>query len=139
MNKVLEQNKAKQIGAVILSWLLTALLLLLAAAFLSGKMKLRQEHIGLLSAAIVFLASTVAGWVLLRGGKERGRLITALIFWAVTAAVLLMLGFLIYGERMTLPGLLRIVVSSLCGAMLALLPGGKRPQHGGKGRFTISK
>lgn len=57
----------------------------------------------------------------------------ALLLWLVLASTLLMIGFLISSEKMSLNGLLRVLLSSLigtiCGAWIKK-PGDKRRRAG---------
>ena len=128
----MESAGTKHIVGAVLAWLTSSMLLLLLAAFLIGRLKLGSQWIEGISAAVVCLSSAAASVFLFRGRKgERPRL-SALLLWVVTAATLLMLGFLIDSDAMSFSGLIRVLVSSLLGSLSDILLKGtaKRKKRG---------
>ncbi len=133
MNISIEKGRTKRLVGVLLIWLASALLLSLMADLLIGRMKLGSQWISISAAVIVCFSSFAASLVLFQS-TNRGRMImTALLLWLVLASSLLMIGFLISSEKMSLNGLLRVLLSSLigtfCGAWIKN-PGDKRKRAG---------
>ncbi len=135
MNKMLERNRTKRLGLVCIVCAGSSLLLLCAASFLILKLRLRQEQLGLLSAGTVFFSALFGSTALLKGTERKKRLRYALVFWAVMASTLLMLGFLIYGDALSFSGLIRILAASFCGAGLGAVLTGCGKKRVGKKLF----
>lgn len=133
----MENARSKKIVAAILVWLLTAMLLLSISALLIGRMKLGSQWIGAASAAVVAVSSAAASIVLYRGRKGGRRWMPALLLWLVIASTLLMLGFLIDSDAMSLTGLARVLVCSLLGSICGTLIKGTAKRKAMRGR-TIS-
>ena len=111
-------------------WLLGAALCLAAAALAAARFRWSGEATLRLSALGIVIPSAVSAAVVLGGRKGKGRLIAALLFALVIAAILLMLGFLILPEGPDLAGLVRVVLSAALGSCLgaALTRSGKAKQ-----------
>lgn len=139
MNKSVEKNRIKRIGLALLVWLITAVLLIIAAAALIGRMKLRTESIAIAAAGITLISSAAASVTLFLGTKGGKHLMPALLLWVVTASALLMLGFLIDSKGMNGRGLLRVLLCNLIGSMAGVLLPGKQKLGRGKGKFMKAK
>lgn len=135
----METARTKQIGGAILAWLLSALLFLLLAAFLIARMKLGSQWIDGASAAVVFLSSFAASIFLFRGRKGDRPWFPALLLWVVIASLLLMLGFLIDSDAVSLSGLLRVLLSSLLGSFCGILMKASPKRKSRQGRFMKMK
>ena len=136
MNKTIERNRTKKLAAVLIVCIGSALLLLCVASLLVMKLRLRQERLGLFSSGIVFFSVLLGGVVLLKGTEPKRRLRSILIFWAVAASSLLMLGFLAYGDTLSSSGLIRILIASFAGASLGAVLTGRGKKSAGKSRRT---
>ena len=135
MNKAIEQSRGRQILFALAVWIVMASILTAAGALLIGRMRLPEQRLGWIAGGIVLISEFTAAAVLLRGRMGRQRLISALLFWVVSAAVLLTLGFLIYGEQMSLPGLVRLLICSFAGALLSCLFTAAHKQKGTRSPF----
>ena len=131
----LETARTKQIGGAILAWLISSLLFLLLAAFLIGRLRLGGQWIGGASAAVVFLSSAAAGIFLFLGRKGERPWIPALLLWVVIASSLLMLGFLINSDAVSLSGLLRVLLCSLLGCFCGILLNASPNKNRKRGRI----
>lgn len=101
--------------SAVLAWLIAAAVCLLLGAVVVSKSGLRQGSLPWLSAAAVFLSSAAAAFCFARGGEgKRGKY--GAVVGPVCAVVLLMAGFLIDSEKMTLAGLARTIFSAVIGA-----------------------
>ncbi len=133
--KGIERKLTKRLVTVIMTWLGSALVLLCVLSFSALKLKLRQDMLAPVSAAVIFVSTLLGACILIKGEKTKKRFWSALIFWAVVASTLLMLGFLAYGEAMRLYGLIRILTASLCGSVIGFIFTGKGKSRGGTKRF----
>lgn len=121
MTVSVEKGRTKQILCALWVWLLSAAMMLLGADLLIGRMKLGSNWISAAAAAVILISSAAASFVLFRGKKGSRSLMPALLLWIVTASVLLMLGFLINCDTMSLSGLVRVLLSSLVGSLSGTL------------------
>ena len=94
-----------------------------------------EQRLGWVAGGIVLASELAASAVMLRGKRGKRRLISALLFWIVSVAVLLTLGFLIYDEQMSLPGLVRLLICSFAGALLSCLFTAAHKQKGARSPF----
>ena len=139
MNKSIDKERGKRILRVLLAWLLTALLLVIAASALIARMKLGKDSIPFAAAGIILISSAVASLFLYRGLKNGKRLPPALLLWVVIASTLFMLGFIMNSEGMDAGGLLRVLISSLVGCLFGLLLPGKQKRHPRNNKFMTAK
>ncbi|MBR5342631.1 MAG: TIGR04086 family membrane protein [Oscillospiraceae bacterium] len=128
------KKSAGGVVVAVLAWLIAAAVCLLLGAVVVSKSGLRQGSLPWLSAAAVFLSSAAAACCYARGGREGKRGKYGSVVGPVCAVVLLMAGFLIDSEKMTLAGLARTVFSAVIGGMAgAAIPAGlHRPARGRK-------
>lgn len=138
MSICLEKSRTKRIGAALLTWLLTAALSLLIAVLLIDRLKLDSRWIGIAAAAVVFLSTLMASLILFYGTKSGVPWMKALLLCLVTASTLLMLGFLLNSEAVSLPGLIRILTGSLFGSFVGMMIRRTEKRRTGKGRFMKS-
>lgn len=134
MEHDLEKGRGRQWLGGLLAWILSAAVLLTAAALLVGRFRLNETQSSLVSALILLLSTAVSSALLLRGRKGKGRLLAALLADLVIAAVLLMLGFIILGDELSLMGALRVLGGVFLGACLGALvrwkaAGGKKDRR----------
>lgn len=139
MNKAIEQSRGRQILLALAVWIGTASVLTAVGALFVSRMRLPEQRLGWVAGGIVLIAEFTAAAALLRGRTGKRRLISALLFWVVSAAVLLTLGFLIYGEHMRLTGLCRLLACSFAGALLSCLFASVRKQRGSRATFMRGK
>lgn len=129
------KNETGRILGALTAFLLCALVLLVLGAWIAGLSGLGERGLAVLSGAIQFFCALSAAAVLRRG--EGSAMALGLICATCCAALSLTLGFLIDSERVCLPGLLRVLLTSLGGALVgARLPARKRS---GKGRRGLAK
>lgn len=111
----------------ILTWLVSALVLLILSAFILSRIGVGSAVLGYVSSGISFLAALAAGIVL---GRDRrsGLLVRAMLAGLILVVLLLTAGFLV-GERELSPsGILSVVSFTFAGAVVgAGLSGGRRP------------
>lgn len=132
---MIEKGK-KTVGGIlpaVLAWLVTALGLLLVGAAAVSRTELRQESLVWISAFIVFASSAVAAWFCTRESREGKRRKTGLPAGLVCAVVLLMTGFIVDSDKLTITGLARVVLSSVAGAVLGASSNSK-PGRSASGR-----
>ncbi len=130
------KNETGRILGALTAFLLCALVLLVLGAWIAGLSGLGERGLAVLSGAIQFFCALSAAAVLRRGGGGSAMAL-GLICATCCAALSLTLGFLIDSERVCLPGLLRVLLTSLGGALVgARLPARKRS---GKGRRGLAK
>ncbi len=116
--------------SALLVWAACAAVLLLLGAAAAANMNLRERSLPYLCAAIVLLSSEAAAWRLTRDREtKKGGLVVGLI----VSVVLLMLGFIVDSEGMTLTGLGRTVAAAMLGSALgSFLSGRLRAAGSGK-------
>ena len=98
------------------AWLLCALILLPAAAFVLNASGATERALSMTSSAISFLAAVGAG---IAAAKKRrtGAVYTALLSAAVLVTALLTVGFLIAGEKLDPSAVLSLVSFSFAGCL----------------------
>lgn len=129
MEKRREKKERMSIGVIILLWLLVFLGLLLAATLLVCSLKLREGQIRYVAVGIVFLSTLLATMLTAIRGKMKARKISSVVCGLVLAASQLMLGFVCYGEQMTISGVCGILAGSASAVVISMLigrTGGKR-------------
>lgn len=137
--KSTERNRAKRYAAVCIVWLLTAAILLVSAAFVAGKIKISQKQMPVLSVCVLLLATAAASRLLTKNGKGKRALLAAVLLSLVVSSLLLILGFLIYGNEITLKGCAAVLISCMIGALSGLLLSGNHKKRGAGRTLSVGK
>lgn len=131
MTNKMEKERAKRLVKVMAVWIFSAACLLCLGALLAESRRWGEAQLKYVSAAVLLLTTAIGAKVMLFGTDPARRLRRLLIYWLLTAALLLTIGFLVCGDRMQLDGLLRVLLSSLCGALLCCpVRAGKKRKSG---------
>lgn len=128
-------GEARLILSALLVWLVSALVLLCAAAFILTKMSVGEGAMGYVSSALSFLTAVCAGAAVGRGSSG-GVIYPALLTAAVLTTALLTIGFIVEGTSIEAAGVLSVVSFTFTGcAFGAALFGGGRKRKSFKQRY----
>ena len=111
----------------ILTWLATALVLLILSAFVLARIGVGSAVLGYVSSGISFFAALAAGIAL---GRDRrsGLLVRSLLTALILAVILLTAGFLVGDKQINPSAMLSVVSFTFAGTVVgAGLSGGRRP------------
>lgn len=113
--------------SALLSWLVSAAVLLPAAALVLCKSNISSDCVGYISSALSLAAATFAG-IAAAKRREEGKIYTALLTAATLITVLLTAGFLIKGSDMGSSGILSVITFTLSGCLIGAVfaPKGRR-------------
>ena len=121
MSISLEKGRTRQILGALLIWMVSAVVMALAADLLIGRLKLGSQCISIAAASILCLSSFAASLVMFHRANGGRKIMPMMLLWLVTASTLLMIGFLVNSDAMDLKGLIRVLASSLLGSFLGAL------------------
>lgn len=133
------KGQGRPIGRALAAWCLTVLLLLLTASFLAARGKVNAQQLPWLSCGVLFFGALIAGYVLCRDAERQKAMLLSALCGLTASVVLLMIGFIGFGNDMKLSGLIRIVISCVVGAMLGGFLSRRKPRTTGKGKFVMKK
>ena len=132
MTKKLEKDRTKRMGFVCLTMAASVCVLLCLGALLCLKLIWNEAQLEICAAGILFLMTFLSGAVLFFRVPLKKPALSFLLFWLCASAVWLMLGFLIYGDRLDGRGLLRVLLGTLAGALACLPIHGRKKRARGK-------
>ena len=130
----MEKGRGKKTGVrpgrVLVTWFASAGLLLLVFAALADRLRWSRELLTMAGSAALFAATLAAAFAWGRG-RGRASAAQAALGSLVLGILLLLTGFLIDAQAMSLAGLLRVLICTLAGSLLGMKLGshgtGKRP------------
>ena len=106
-------------GGVLVIWFASAGMLLLFFAALAARLRWSQEQLTIAGSAALFAATAATAFARGKGNGQASPARTALGALALVG-VLLLTGFLIDAQAMSLAGLFRVLISTLAGGLLGM-------------------
>lgn len=123
----------------LVSWLISALVLLLVASFMVNGSFIKAGSLGYISSALSFIAAIFAGMAATKN-KENGKIYSALLAAVTIVVILLTIGFMINGADMEPSGVLSVVTFTFSGCLVGSLIHLNRKTKGiKKTRFSVSR
>lgn len=101
----------------LITWLISALILLTIATTIVSKCNISTASIGYISSGLSFLSAFFAGIFALKGNKS-GLIVKGMILSSALTIFLLTIGFIIKGDSMKSAGILSVVSFTFSGCLL---------------------
>jgi len=136
-NRALKGGFGQTLLKGFLAWMAAAAVLLTAAALLLAKGKIPYHAVGYLCSLMSFLAAAYAAARLERSGG--GGLLSALIFSGFLVLLLLTLGYVIGGNKMSPSGIISVVSFTISGCLLGCVLFGRGKSKGKKAALRLKR
>lgn len=136
-NRALKGGFGQTLLQGLLAWAAAAVVLLMIASLLIAKGKIPYHAVGYLCSLMSFLAAAYAGARVERSGS--GGFLSALILSVFLVIVLLTLGYVIGGNKMSPSGIISVVSFTISGCLLGCVLFGRRKSKGRKNALSLKR